>query len=63
MKLTRPLLIVLLLVATTAFGQKKQVHFTAMFYNTENLFDTINDPATVDEEYLPDAKIPWNSER
>ena len=64
MKLTRLTLIALLLMGTLAvFAQKKPVHFTAMFYNVENLFDTINDPAIQDEEYLPDARIPWNSAR
>ena len=33
------------------------------FYNVENLFDTIDDPSISDERYLPDSKIPWNSER
>lgn len=31
------------------------------FYNVENLFDTINDPAINDEEFLPGAKKQWNS--
>lgn len=34
-----------------------------IFYNTENLFDTINDPATNDEEFLPGGKMQWNTER
>ena len=33
------------------------------FYNVENLFDTINDPNTIDEEFLPDGKLVWNTER
>lgn len=33
------------------------------FYNIENLFDTIDDPKTNDRDFLPDAKVPWNSER
>jgi endonuclease/exonuclease/phosphatase family metal-dependent hydrolase len=37
--------------------------FTIGFYNLENLFDTIDDPAINDEEFLPDAKVSWNSER
>lgn len=64
MKQTRLTFIALLLIATaTAFAQKKPVHFTAMFYNVENLFDTINDPSINDEEYLPNAKMPWNTAR
>lgn len=33
------------------------------FYNLENLFDTIDDPTINDNRYLPDSKIPWNTER
>ncbi|MFN8287957.1 MAG: hypothetical protein U0V74_14465 [Chitinophagales bacterium] len=32
-----------------------------IFYNTENLFDTINNPDTDDEEFLPSSKQEWNS--
>jgi len=34
-----------------------------MFYNVENLFDTIDNPATSDEEFLPDGTNQWNSAR
>lgn len=33
------------------------------FYNFENLFDTINDPNVNDEEFLPDGKNKWNSQK
>lgn len=33
------------------------------FYNVENLFDTINDPNIIDEDFLPDGKLAWNTER
>lgn len=36
---------------------------TVAHYNVENLFDTINDPAIDDEEFLPEAEKKWNSER
>lgn len=32
-------------------------------YNVENLFDTINDPAIQDEEFLPEAEGKWTGER
>jgi exonuclease III len=35
----------------------------AMFYNVENLFDTINNPFKNDDEFTPDSKKQWNSER
>ncbi len=37
--------------------------FRIMFYNTENFFDTIDDPKTNDNEFLPDAKRHWTSKR
>lgn len=37
--------------------------FVVMSYNVENLFDTINDPQKDDEEFLPDGKNKWTSER
>jgi predicted extracellular nuclease len=37
--------------------------FTVVFYNTENLYDTIDDPKVLDSQYLPDSRIPWNTER
>ncbi|PKP54127.1 MAG: endonuclease [Bacteroidetes bacterium HGW-Bacteroidetes-1] len=36
---------------------------TIAYYNIENLFDTINDPKINDEDFLPNAKVKWNSER
>jgi hypothetical protein len=33
------------------------------FYNFENLFDTINDPNINDEEFLPDGKNEWNTQK
>lgn len=34
-----------------------------IFYNTENLFDTIDDPKTADEEFTPMGYTHWNGER
>ena len=47
---------VLLLLA--GFAQKP---YKVMFYNFENLFDTINDPEILDEEFTPDGPKKWNS--
>lgn len=33
------------------------------FYNVQNLYDTINDPAVDDAEFLPSAPSKWNSEK
>ena len=34
-----------------------------MFYNVENLFDTIDDPRRNDNSFLPNSKKKWNTER
>ncbi len=37
--------------------------FTIGFYNLENMFDTIDDPKVIDEEFLPGSANQWNTER
>ncbi|HKK81532.1 MAG TPA: endonuclease/exonuclease/phosphatase family protein [Prolixibacteraceae bacterium] len=34
-----------------------------MFYNVENLFDTVNDPKKNDDEFLPDRDRYWNKNK
>jgi hypothetical protein len=34
-----------------------------MFYNVENLYDTLNDPKTNDDDFTPAGKIPWTGAR
>ncbi|TMM29659.1 endonuclease [Polaribacter aestuariivivens] len=36
---------------------------TIAFYNVENLFDTINDPKTLDDDYTVDGKHKWTKKR
>jgi endonuclease/exonuclease/phosphatase family metal-dependent hydrolase len=38
-------------------------HFRVMFYNTENLFDVIDDPLINDEEFLPGSQKKWTEGR
>ena len=33
------------------------------FYNVENLFDTIDEPMTIDSEYMPNSSLKWNQQR
>ena len=65
MKRTNLILILFLLTAQFCVAQsdKKKLTVSVGFYNLENLFDTINDPNTNDEEYLPQGKNHWTSER
>jgi predicted extracellular nuclease len=34
-----------------------------IFYNVENLFDTVKDPVKHDEDFLPTAKSKWNTKK
>lgn len=42
-------------------GKIKSV--TVAFYNVENLFDTVDDPAINDADFLPDGKMKWDNAR
>ena len=48
-------------LAFSGFEASAQKRHTVMFYNVENLFDTLNDPDINDEEFLPTAAKAWNS--
>ncbi len=54
----------LLILMPNCFGQQKnyRIH-TVAFYNFENLFDTINDPATNDDEWTPKGAQHWTSKK
>jgi hypothetical protein len=43
--------------------QKKYLIHTVAFYNFENLFDTINDPNTYDEEWTPTGMQRWTFDK
>lgn len=43
-----------------AFGQND---YSILFYNVENLFDTIDDPKKNDSEFLPSSTSEWNSSK
>ncbi len=45
------------------FIANAQQNMSVAFYNQENLFDTINDPNKNDEEFLPEGKYKWNTEK
>lgn len=45
------------------FSTHAQKNFSVGHYNLENLFDTIDQPNVKDEEFLPNGKNQWNSER
>lgn len=55
------LLIILIFLISSC--SKKTQTFSLAFYNVENLFDTINDPAIQDETYLPGSELNWDTEK
>ena len=58
------LLFIFLLLFRMGFSQQKsfRIH-TLVFYNFENLFDTINDPHTNDDEWTSEGTQRWTSEK
>lgn len=50
-------------LAFSGFAASAQKPHTVMFYNVENLFDTLNDPDINDEEFLPEAAKAWNTSK
>lgn len=52
--------LILLIFPLSLFGQKEM--FT-VFYNVENLFDTINNPEKNDDEFLPYSEKKWDSNK
>ena len=51
--------IVLLCAPFVAFSQENNLGEKVMFYNCENFFDPIDDPATQDEEFTPTGRNGW----
>jgi len=52
-----------LLLVLPGFGQKGKQELKVVFYNVENLFDTIDDPHKNDNEFLPGSDKHWDSGR
>ncbi len=63
MKKIQNIFIIFISLPIILFAQvNKETLFVAQ-WNSENLFDTIDDPKTVDEEFLPQGKKEWTAER
>jgi endonuclease/exonuclease/phosphatase family metal-dependent hydrolase len=64
-KLLSPLFtvaLIVIIIAGSAMAQKPK-SLTVAFYNVENLFDTLDNPAINDEDFLPQGKLNWNKMR
>ncbi len=42
---------------------RRKNRFTIAFYNVENLFDTVDNPLTADDDYTPSSKRRWNAKK
>lgn len=64
MKLSTFIYVLAIFLGLNSFAQKKTfaIH-TIAFYNLENAFDTIKSPKTFDEEFTPNGKRHWNSQK
>ena len=68
MKKTNPLIIiafffVLVLTSCSVTKYQGKRNLTVVFYNVENLFDTINEPGKTDGEFTPEGQNKWTKER
>ena len=63
MKLLLLILFPLLVVSQNNEESVSDQNIFTVFYNVENLFDTINNPNTNDDEFLPNSEKKWNSSK
>ena len=67
MKQISVLVILMLSVVQAALSQQDipaaRNSITMVFYNVENLFDTLNDTTVIDEEFLPESPKQWDEVR
>lgn len=54
-------LVALAFSSCTSTQNRKPIE--VVFYNVENLFDTVDDTLTLDDEFLPDSAKQWTDER
>jgi predicted extracellular nuclease len=53
----------LLLAIVLPMSAQRRVPFKVMFWNTENLFDTVHDEGKNDTDFTPEGKMHWNNHR
>jgi len=56
------LLIIIVVPFPSCNAQDEDTLFVA-FWNLQNLFDTVDDPESSDEEFLPNSKLDWTKDR
>lgn len=57
-------IILFIVVSLAGFAQRQSDNrFMVVFYNSENIFDTIDDPKKNDNDFLPSSTVGWTTER
>jgi len=54
---------ILVVVSITITCQQQNDTLFIAFWNTQNLFDTVDDPEINDEEFLPNGEMEWTEDR
>ncbi|MCL2027487.1 MAG: endonuclease/exonuclease/phosphatase family protein [Bacteroidales bacterium] len=62
MKTLKYISLILALLLFAVGSSYSQTH-TLLFYNVENLYDTIDNPSVIDEDQTPEGKRLWNSQK
>ena len=62
-KLIIILLFPFLIISQTDRKTFSEENLFTVFYNVENLFDTIKNPNTQDNEFLPNSTKKWNTDK
>lgn len=57
------LVILTISISSSAFAQQNSGEVSILFYNVENLFDTVNNPETNDDNFTPDGELHWTNKR
>jgi hypothetical protein len=64
MKFLTAFLLLSVLINAQTLNKDKQYYVAAIgFWNVENLYDTLNDPKKIDEEFLPEGTNAWTGSR
>jgi endonuclease/exonuclease/phosphatase family metal-dependent hydrolase len=63
MKVTATFLLIFIFLVNLEAQNNSKKLLSVVFYNVENLFDTIDSPITEDEEFTPDSEKEWNTSK
>ncbi len=63
MNVANPLLLSITIFLSVISSAQNQETINVVFYNVENLFDTLDNPLTFDEDFTPNGKLQYNSLR